>query len=273
MSSESLVRTAYPPIAGWRKRKTSLLEFYKCPGCGGAQESLFIDENDHSQCFKCNQKFPKENFGTAIVKRGVVECGNCGTDVHLTPSNANMFGIGYLCSQCQSYVAVEYGNRLVDPIEALKPSWNPSLQQRGKQMETDLLFLPCRTTKDYLIVRIMQLIAKTEDGRFMLVRKGDQAAALLLGSDQQKYLGFIVWHTEKAHATLHQIFIVPDERKKGLATRLIEYWVKEYADKISNTFGIEAPNDKALRLHAKLGHLKIDGDTATGVKCFFAPTM
>jgi hypothetical protein len=41
---------------------------------------------------------------------------------------------------------------------------------------------------------------------------------------------------------------------------------------MSDRFGIEAPNEKALSLRAKLGH-KIEGDIATPMKAFFAPTF
>ncbi len=274
MSSESLVRTAYPRIAGWRKRKTSLLEFYKCPGCGRAQESLLLDENDSAECFSCNKRFPKVEFGTAKVRRTVVECGNCGADVSMTFSNANMLGIGYICSNCNSFVAVEFGAQLLDPVEVLKQSWNPSVEKHGIPVDNDLTVFKCRTKKEYLIVQLLQILAKEEEKSFRSVTSdGDFSVGLLFDSSKKQLAGSLIWNVEWEHAILRQIFIVPDERRRGLAERMVVFWVKEYADKISDRFGIEAPNEKARSLHAKLGHIKIDGDTATGVKCFFAPTM
>jgi hypothetical protein len=37
--------------------------------------------------------------------------------------------------------------------------------------------------------------------------------------------------------------------------------------------GDEAPNNKALKLHLKLGHMIEEGESVKGVKCFFAPSM
>jgi hypothetical protein len=48
---------------------------------------------------------------------------------------------------------------------------------------------------------------------------------------------------------------------------------RRYADRIGDRFGVEAPNDKAIKLHLKLGHMKPSGDTITGTKCFFVPSF
>lgn len=70
-----------------------------------------------------------------------------------------------------------------------------------------------------------------------------------------------------------KIFVVDDERRKGLAERMVEFWVERYAKHLNKRFGIEAPNEKALNLHLKLGHIRRKGDTFVGIKCFFTPTM
>lgn len=221
-----------------------------------------------AECFHCNRRSPRGSFGVAKVARSVVECGKCGFEVPLTESTLGMVGLGYICSNCQSYVAVEYGKRFVDPIEALKPSWNPALQRRGQHVDKDLQFAVCKTKMDYLVVLLLQVMAKEEDSRFMFV-SDSHTAGVLIQTDTGKLLGFLVWNKEDAHAVLRQIFIVPDERRKGLATRLLTFWVEQYADKINNRFGIESPNEKALNLHAKLGHLAIERDLYKGLKCFF----
>src|SRR5207245_1295569 len=90
-------------------------------------------------------------------------------------------------------------------------------------------------------------------------------------------LGFLVW-TERVwtegvckddeHAVLRQMFVVEDERRKGFAQQMVTHWVGQHADKLNPKFGIEAPNDKAIALHLKLGHIKAEGDSYVGVKCF-----
>jgi hypothetical protein len=83
-------------------------------------------------------------------------------------------------------------------------------------------------------------------------------------------LGFLVW-TEDEYAVLRQIFVVEDERRKGYAERLVTFWIKKYADRFHEKFGIEAPNEKAMNLHVKLGHVRIEGDLFVGIKCFRVP--
>ncbi len=256
-------------LVGWKSKKTAYLEFYRCPGCRHCQEMIFWGAEKLVECFRCQRRFPKETFTLAKVRRVVAECRGCGVDVPLTPSNYNMVGIGYICSRCGNYVAISFGTQTVDPAEALKSTWNSTIRERGEQVDGDLVFTRCRTKKDYLIVQLLQVMAKEEDSSFLFVRDIDQLAGILVDATTGKYLGFLVWNVSERHAILRQIFIVPDERKKGLATRLVTFWVERYADKVSDTFGIESPNEKALNLHIKLGHAKVEGDSVKGLKCFF----
>jgi len=54
---------------------------------------------------------------------------------------------------------------------------------------------------------------------------------------------------------------------------MVRFWVERYAKPMGDKFGIEGPNEAALKLHAKLGHIKIGSRQAIGVKCYFAPTF
>ena len=224
-------------------------------------------------CYGCNSEYPKGSFGTARVRRLIAECQECGKDVSLTPSNYSLAGIGWICVHCGNYVAVDYGMQIVNPRKALNPKWNPAIHKRAERVGENSVFLRCRTKKDFLVVRLLQVTAKAEDSRFMFVRDTDQDAGLYFDTARRKYLGFIVWSVGDGHAVLRQIFIVPDERRKGLAAKLVSFWVERYADKVSNTFGIEDPNEKSQNLHVKLGHAIIEGDSVKGLKCFFVSSM
>jgi GNAT superfamily N-acetyltransferase len=222
-----------------------------------------------AECYRCNRRSPKDAFGLARVRRVVAECRECGADVSLTPSNFGFAGLGYICSQCGNYVAASYGMQTVDPTTALNPNWNPTIQKRGDPVDKNTVLMRCRTKKDFLVVRLLQVAAKAEDSRLMFARDEDQDAGLYFDTARRKYLGFIVWSVSDEHAVLRQIFIVPDERRKGLAAKLVSFWVEHYADKVNDTFGIESPNEKALNLHTKLGHARMEGDSVKGLKCFF----
>jgi len=256
-------------LVGWKAKKTAYVEFYRCPGCARSQETIFWGADNMAECFSCQRSFPRDAFALAKVRRVVAECRECGADVPLTSSNYGLAGLGYICAGCGNYVAISYGNQTINPSEALKPTWNPTLRERGERVDSGLVLTQCRTKKDYLVVRLLQVLAKEEDSRFMFVRDNEQSAGILLDASNGKYLGFLVWNQSEGHVILRQIFIVPDERRKGLATRLVTFWVEHYADKVNDTFGIESPNEKALNLHIKLRHARMEGDSVKGLKCFF----
>ena len=200
-------------------------------------------------------------------------CANCGRDVALIPSTFGMAGLGFICGDCSNYVAVLYGNRFVNPRSVLEVKWNPSVIRRGKQVfSTERRFVTCRTAKDFLVLKVLQAVVKEEDGRFLFARPKEQWAGLLLDSKKRKYLGFLVW-TEGEYAVLRQVFVVEDERRKGHGENLVRFWVEQFADRMHQKFGIESPNEQASRLHLKLGHLKIEGDSYVGIKCFVVSGM
>ena len=53
----------------------------------------------------------------------------------------------------------------------------------------------------------------------------------------------------------------------------LERRVNQHADKLNSKFGIEAPNENAIALHLKLGHIKAEGDSYFGVKCFLVQSF
>src|ERR1700730_15265493 len=120
MASQSKSMLEKVGVAGWKVKKTAYLEFYRCPECSHLQEMLWGSDG-LAQCFGCNKRFPRSAFTTAKVRRTVVVCKKCGADVPLTPRYFGMAGLGYMCSGCNSYVGVVYGNQTVDPTAVLQP--------------------------------------------------------------------------------------------------------------------------------------------------------
>jgi hypothetical protein len=161
----------------------------------------------------------------------------------------------------------------VNPLSVLDVKWNPTVVQRGEPVfSSQRQFVVCRTAKDFLILKVLQAVVKEEDSRFLFARPKEHYAGLLLDAKRPKYLGFLVW-TEDKYAVLRQIFVAEDERRKGHAENMVRFWVERYADALHEKFGIESPNEQATRLHVKLGHIKIEGDSYVGIKCFRVPGM
>jgi hypothetical protein len=124
--------------------------------------------------------------------------------------------------------------------------------------------------KDFLVLKVLQAIVKEEDSRFLFGLPNEQEAGLLLDSERRKYLGFLVW-TEADCAVLRQMFIVEDERRKGLAQQMVR--VEHHANRIHESFGIEAPNEKAFEPPPEIGPHKAEGDSYVGIKCFKVPSF
>lgn len=245
---------------------------YRCPSCANCQEMIWGGGDGKYSCFRCNKTFAMDAFGLVKRVRTVVVCANCDREVTLLPSTFGITGLGYICSDCSNYVAVLYGTHFVNPNAVLTLGWNPTVRRRGEPMSSGLSFVVCETMKDFLVLNVLQAIVKEEDSRFLFGRPNEHEAGLLLDSDRGRYLGFLVW-TESEYAVLRQMFIVEDERSKGLAQQMVTFWVEHYADRLNEKFGIEAPNEKALALHLKLRHIRAEGDSYVGIKCFKVPSF
>jgi hypothetical protein len=231
-------------IIGWTSRTLKNITFYQCPDCNSCQEMLFGNGDGFFECFRCDSKFAVEEFVEVKRKRTVVICAGCGREVQLVSPTFGCAGLGFICSGCSNYVAVMYGNHFVNPSMVLDLCWNSSVCERGGCLSQDgLSFVPCGTTKDFLVLRALQAIVKKEDSRFLFARPKEHRAGLLLNSQKRKYLGFLVW-TEEEYAILRQIFIVEGERRKGHAERLLKFWVERYADPLNEKFGIESQMKK-----------------------------
>jgi len=256
-------------VSGWESRRMDWVPFYQCPDCGDCVDFLFSLDGVLIECSGCQKRFPGQEFKEIKRKRSVVTCV-CGRDVSLSPSNRGW--LGYICSKCHNYVAICYGNQALQPSTILSFDWNLSVCERGEEMTQDgkLLFTLCRSAKDFLVLHVLQTIIQKEDVRFRYVRPEEHRAGLLLDSAGRKYLGFLAW-VEGKRATLGQMFIVKDERRKGYAERMLTHWVERHADRLDEKFGIEDPNEAAMSLLVKLGHVRAEDDRHVGIKCFFAP--
>ncbi len=114
-------------------------------------------------------------------------------------------------------------------------------------------------------------MAQQEEAPFRSVSEKDHRAALVFRSEQAAYIGFLVW-TEGGPLALRQIFVRPEDRRKGYASDALRFWVEHYAEPLGRRFGVESPNDRTLRLLVKLGYARTKGKEVISVKCFFMPS-
>jgi Acetyltransferase (GNAT) family len=255
-----------PILAGWSTRKIATRQYYQCPSCKEVHDSLGWGQDRLAECFKCKQRSPVDSFGSVTKKRTLAKCAHCSAEVWFVPMNYGF--LGYVCPNCQNHVAIRYGHTRLQPARALNVGWNSSVLKRGMPLDPSLLFVLCKSKKDYLVLNLLQVIVKAEDSRFILSPPNEHYAALLLDRETMKYLGFMCW-TEKENAVIRQIFVLKAERRKGYAQKMVAFWIDRYAKPLNEKFGIELPNEKALELHIKMGHVRREGDRAVGIRCTF----
>ena len=221
---------------------------------------------------ECHTRRPLAAFKRVSRKVTIACCARCGQDVPFVPSTMGI--VGPLCSnfECSNYVAVAYGKRCFDPKTVLDPAWNRGLGARATPIARGLLFGRCRSKRDHVVLRVLQVLAKQEDHRFKFGEPSEFHSVLCLDSSRRSYIGFLIW-TEDGTAVLRQIFVVKGKRRKGYASAMVSYWVENFANKVADRFGIEEPNESAIKLHAKLGHLRLEGSKTIGVKCHFVQSF
>src|SRR6516164_10235200 len=117
-------------IRGWKSRRIDWVPYYQCPNCGDCVDFLFSVDGDLIKCFGCQKSFPGREFKEIKRKRSVVTCV-CGRDVSLSPSNRGW--LGYICSDCDNYVAICHGNQALQPSTILSFDWNPIIAERGEE--------------------------------------------------------------------------------------------------------------------------------------------
>ena len=99
---------------------------------------------------------------------------------------------------------------------------------------------------------MLQVLAKEHNGEFRFAND-ENDALLVFDVGTAAYVGYLLWYHGQEYATLNQLFVVPEQRRKGAGSAMVTYWVENHAKRIGNKFALESPNDYAIALHLKLG--------------------
>ena len=235
------------------------------PNCEHLTESI-IGSHGLFECFSCNRKFRLDEFKQAEREETIAVCSECGKDVPLTPDS--LANVGYLCNDCDNYVAIPFEDEFLHPRSILKLAWNEDLPGKGVCLADGFFVGECSSDKDWQVLTLLQVLAMEEDDRFKFATKGEYGAALAFDPGRGEYMGYVLGYVgDRDYATLNQIYVIPERRRRGFAEAMVKHWVASVADKLGDTFVIEAPNEAAINLHIKLGHIKREGGQTVGVKC------
>jgi hypothetical protein len=111
----------------------------------------------------------------------------------------------------------------------------------------------------------MQVPAKESNSEFKFANKDENEALLAFDPITGAYIGYLVWYETEKYAILNQLFVVAEQRRKGHAEAIVKHWVGEHAKHVGEQFALESPNEYAIALHIKLGHIRRERDDLVGV--------
>jgi hypothetical protein len=244
-SGEPTSMRSVTTLGGWTRLRNADIGGYRCPHCSAISETLYGFDGGDSRCWKCNTASPMDDYRQSRLQRTIATCGGCAKDVPF--SSSYQAPLGYLCPDCNSYVALEYGRRRVQPSIVLDVEWNGDARQRAVSINSGVAFIQCRSRKDDVVLHALQVLAKQDAPEFMYGMDGEHKAWLLLVGER-RYGGYLMWSEEETHATLRQLFVLRDLRRQGIAAAAVKFWVTTVADRHSLRFGVESPTEAAVRL-------------------------
>jgi hypothetical protein len=87
-------------------------------------------------------------------------------------------------------------------------------------------------------------------------------------------VGYLLWFEKDEYLILNQLFVMPGQRRQGHAESTVNHWVAAYAKSKGERFALESPNEHAIALHMKLGHIRRKDDNLIGVGgCVFLGSL
>jgi hypothetical protein len=256
-------------LEGWKMKEIKDKDFLECPYCKG-NNITGSKKKDFVICNKCKMEYPVKELKEVTKQTEFAICKFCDFPVSLTSDNVEYIGnFGYLCPRCFNIVAIKFNENTYQEKDVLNLDWNKSIFKKSIHIQDNLYSVECRTKKDILILKILQAKTKIEDREFLYFKEKEQKACLVFDNEIKKYIGYIVWSEEKNIATLRQIYIVKEERNKKHATKLLKFWVENYADKLNKEFIVESPNNISIKILINLGYAEKEENYFTGKKCSF----
>ena len=130
-----------------------------------------------------------------------------------------------------------------------------------KNIDDELHFKICENKEDWAIVNGLREFSKEEDGFYDddIYDKWGKEAMLMI--NEMKYpIGYILWTRKKTmeseeNVFLREFYVLKRFRRKGYGTRLLKFWVENYADKINDKFIVVSCNLDTFRILYFLGYV------------------
>lgn len=207
----------------------------------------------------------------------MVECSNCKANFLFEEIRVVDVPVaGFLCPICQKYAPeIHKGQEIICTNHP--PFQEPLVAIGGfhlieiESFKSKRRIIEVKTQKHKAVLRYLNIIAQKEDSTFLSIPKPGVRAFIL---SKVKPVGYISFTKKKREyegvPVIRQLFVKQEARRRGHATELVKYLLERQCYKSNsqgNSFLIESPNRKTLRLLEKLGFLKRVGQNVTLINC------
>lgn len=221
----------------------------KCPECGEEWEDFLLVRGNKVLCPRCEYKLGEPEKLRWMKKKieGVI-CDKCGKTIPSSPINfimASKFKM-VACPTCrngrhQHIIAIHHQGEWLSPESFLhRGDINGLLKIRGE--------------KDEIALELLNFMAKNERSEFRKVR--DMLAKILwINGDAVGYYAYSP--SFMGAPCMHQIYVLPEHRKKGYGQLMTEDFVNNFEGIVS----FEVPmSQEYTNLLEKMGLLKREGE-------------
>jgi hypothetical protein len=199
-----------------------------------------------------------------------IKCCYCNEILFLDDDTKTFNGF-FQCLGCHKLSAIEIGNDIFPINEILDFNKMENKIKGWKNIDN---VLKCSFLHDEFPRKICYVMNSKgrmeEDTHFTSI---DDISEIVLLANDKEFLGYIVWTNVGDMARLNQIFILPQHRKNDYASKLLNFWVQEIADKKNERFEVYGPNEKAEQLLIKLGYCELEGDYIINKKAILIPYL
>lgn len=264
-------------LDGYEKIKITDIKEYPCPVCNINMNWWTTNETGISHCPRCSASFKDDEIKPIMVKRKMIRCNVCGLENYASAVRKEDF----MTCLCKNVMAIKYNKDLVWPKTILTKQWNED-RLKNNMDDGDIHFLQiqnlfprflfCQTEKDFIVLRLLQTLAKQDDSSFNYYNKDSRNKVMIIyyTSFYYPYIGYIIWTPGKDNEKpiLRQCLVLEEHRKKGYGTAILKYW-HEYILKQSD-FVVESANEITGHILVKLNYATSNSDGSIhGLKCTF----
>ncbi|MFD1646021.1 GNAT family N-acetyltransferase [Haloarchaeobius litoreus] len=184
-------------------KQSKRLTVFECPACG-SQYSEIIGNN----CRECDEYLDLDRCQTTTSVEAAV-CTNCSDEVPYIRENIinSQWNIpGYICSDCDNILEIDFQSKSYQPIDFLQNSLN------GIQV------VSVDNERLEMIGRIFSLQTKVDNIGFWSYKPEEHR--MWIASKDGVYCGFVVLNKDNV---LIQIWVDEGMRRQGIASKLLEY--------------------------------------------------